>query len=119
MGGMIGNQTYSLDRSADTGHLKVPLFSMRGVHAGPRMAVTAPEALARTLSDRLWDLPTIGRMRGSLVVRADDQDPAYDRPDVVVRLTDQAETDAYYQVLGRMAELGMISGRGVPLKRAA
>ncbi len=83
------------------------------------MAVIAPEALARHLSDRFWDLPTIGRMRGSLVVRSDDQDPAYDRPDVVVRLTDQAETDAYYQVLGRMAELGMISGRGVPLKRAA
>ncbi len=116
---MIGHNTYSLDRTADTAHLKVPLFSMRGAHAGPRMAVTAPEALARHLSERFWDLPSIGRMRGSLVVRADSQDPVYDKPDVVVRLTDQAETDAYYQVLGRMAELGMISGRGVPLSRAA
>ncbi len=92
---------------------------MRGHEAGPRLAVSAPEALARLLSDRFWDLPSIGRMRGSLVVRADDQDPAFDMPDVVVRLTDQAENDAYYQVLGRMAELGMISGRGVPIKRAA
>lgn len=108
-----------LDRSADTAHLKGPLFSMRGIQSGPRLVVTAPEALARKLSDRLWDLPTIGRMRGSLIVRCDDQDPAYDTPDVVVRLSDQDETDAYYHVLGRMAELGMISGRGVPLKRAA
>lgn len=116
---MIEKQTYTLDPVADTAHLKVPYFSMRGHEAGPRLAVSAPDDLARRLSNRFWDLPSIGRMRGSLVVRSDDQDPAYDLPDVVVRLTDQPDNDAYYQVLGRMAELGMISGRGVPLRRAA
>ena len=116
---MIENRTYSLDASADTGHLKVPFFSMRGLHAGPRLAVSAPEMLARQLSERLWDLPSIGRMRGSLVVRSDAQDPVFDLPDEVLRLGNQPENDAYFHVLGRMAELGMISGRGVPLRRAA
>ena len=92
---------------------------MKGVSAGPRLVVTGPEPLARYLAERFWDLPSIGRMRGSLVVRADTQDPAYDLPDVTFRLREVPENDAYFQVLGRMAELGMITGRGVPLNRAA
>ena len=39
--------------------------------------------------------------------------------DVVLALSDTDETDAYYQTLGRMAQLGMITGRGVPLRRVA
>lgn len=58
-------------------------------------------------------------MRGSLVVRSDDQDPAFDLPDFTFQLTAVPETDGYYQVLGRMAELGMITGRGVPFRKAA
>lgn len=81
--------------------------------------VTAPEGLARQLAERLWDLPSLGRMRGSLVLRANTQDPAFDLPDAVMTLGDLGETDAYYQILGRMAGLGMISGRGVPLRRVA
>lgn len=81
--------------------------------------VTAPVALARALAERLWDLPSLGHMRGSLVVRANTQDPVFDRPDVVLALSDSDETDAYYQILGRMAQLGMITGRGVPLRRVA
>lgn len=118
-GGMIENSTYSFGRNSDTSHLKVPLFSMRGHNPGPRIAVLAPEPLARKLSDRLWDLPSIGRMRGSLVVRQNDQDPAFDNPDITVRLTAIEVNDAYYHILGRMAELGMISGRGVPLRKVA
>ena len=116
---MIETHTYSLDPSVSTDHLGTPLFSMRGVHAGPRLVVTAPVALARALAERLWDLPSLGHMRGSLVVRANTQDPVFDRPDVVLALSDPDETDAYYQILGRMAQLGMITGRGVPLRRVA
>ena len=116
---MFKNQTYALDASAATEHLGTPLFSMKGVSAGPRLVVTCPDELARALAERFWDLPSLGRMRGSLVVRADTQDPVFDRPDIVVALREMPETDAYYQVLGRMAELGMITGRGVPLRKAA
>lgn len=116
---MNGHIAFSLDPGADTTHLKVPLFSMRGLNAGPRLVVIAPLALARQVSERLWDLPSIGRMRGSLVVRSDEQDPAFDLPDVIMRLPHLSETEAYFGILGRMAELGMISGRGVPLSRVA
>jgi hypothetical protein len=116
---MIETQTYSPDPSHSTEHLGTPLFSMKGVQAGPRLVVTAPERLARQLAERLWDLPNLGNMRGSLVVRANTQDPVFDRPDIVAALGDLEETDAYYQVLGRMADLGMISGRGVPLRHVA
>lgn len=116
---MIETHTYSLDPSVSTEHLSTPLFSMKGHQAGPRLVVTAPDRLARKLAERLWDLTSLGRMRGSLVVRANTQDPAFDLPDVVMTLGDLSETDGYYQVLGRMAELGMISGRGVPLRRVA
>ena len=119
LSGMIEAPTYILDVSANTDHLSPPLFSMKGASAGPRLVVTAPEDLARDLADRLWDLPSLGRMRGSLVVRAATQDPIFDQPDFTLHLTHPDVTDAYYDLLGRMAGLGMITGRGVPLSRVA
>lgn len=119
LGGMMETPTYAIDPGASTDHLKPPLFSVKGVSAGPRLVVTAPEDLARALADRFWDLPSLGRMRGSLVLRADDQDPVFDLPDFIFRLRAGEATDAYFVVLGRMADLGMISGRGVPLSRVA
>ena len=116
---MIETLTYSLDPAGETEHLMGPLFSMKGISAGPRLVVTAPDALARQLADRLWDLPSLGRMHGSLVVRVDGQDPVFDRPDLTLRLAELSETDAYFEVLGQMAELGMITGRGVPMRRVA
>ncbi len=116
---MTEPRRYTLDPSGRTEHLHGPLFSMKGVTAGPRLVVTAPEALARHLSERFWDLPSLVQMRGSLVVRAHGQDPVFDRPDFVYGLPDLPENDAYYQVLGRMTELGMITGRGVPIGHAA
>lgn len=116
---MIETHTFSLDPSAKTEHLSTPLFSMKGASAGPRLVVTCPDALARQLAERLWDLPSLGRMRGSLVVRANTQDPVYDLPDQVLELPEMDETSAYYGILGQMADLGMISGRGVPMQRVA
>ena len=119
LGCMFEKSTYSLDVSANMEHLAPPLFTMKGVSAGPRLVVTAPEDLARALAERLWDLPSLGRMRGSLVVRSDAQDPAFDLPDFTLSLSQSEETVAYFDILGRMAELGMINGRGVPLRRVA
>lgn len=119
LSGMMETPTYIFDVSANTDHLSPPLFSMKGASAGPRLVVTAPEDLARALADRLWDLPTLGRMRGSLVVRADTQDPVFDSPDFTMHLSETETTVAYFDVLGRMAGLGMITGRGVPLSRVA
>lgn len=116
---MFDKSTYSLDTSANMEHLAPPLFNMKGVSAGPRLVVTAPEELARALAERLWDLPSLGRMRGSLVVRSDAQDPAFDLPDFTLPLSLSEETVAYFDILGRMAELGMITGRGVPQRRVA
>lgn len=116
---MIETNTYSLGSSATTEHLSTPLFSVKGIHAGPRLVVTAPEPLAHRLAERFWELQSLGHMRGALVVRANTQDPAFDLPDAVLSLGDLSETDAYYTSLGRMTELGMISGRGVPLRRVA
>ncbi|MEO0918491.1 MAG: hypothetical protein AAFY31_16160 [Pseudomonadota bacterium] len=116
---MIEARTYFLSPSGPTDHLSPPLFSMKGIHAGPRLVVTAPENLARQLADRFWDLPSLGHMHGSLVLRSDTQDPAFDLPDTVLSLQDLSARDAYYQTLGRMTALGMISGRGVPLRLVA
>ena len=100
--------------------LRVPLFSMKGTYVGPRLVVTGPAAQMRDLADRFWDVPGFSRMRGSLVLRPDGQDPSYDTPDAVLRLkADVSVDDAYFQVLGRMTALGMISGRGVPRRWVA
>ncbi|MEM7719623.1 MAG: hypothetical protein AAF222_10510 [Pseudomonadota bacterium] len=116
---MIEPHTYLLSPSQATDHLSPPLFSMKGIHAGPRLVVSAPEQTARILAERLWDLPSLGHMHGSLVVRSDRQDPAFDSPGAVLSLSELSEKDAYYQTLGRMTALGMISGRGVPLRLVA
>ena len=116
---MKQTQNFSLDPFSASGHLGSPLFSMKGLHAGPRLVVTGSEDLARQLAERFWDLPSLGRMRGSLVVRANTQDPVFDRPDFTMNVGGTDTIDAYYDVLGRMADLGMISGRGVPVRRVA
>lgn len=116
---MIKAQHISLDPYAVTEHLSTPLFAMTGASAGPRLVVTCPDALARGLAERFWELPSLGRMRGSLVLRANTQDPTFDLPDLTMQLPDMNQTHAYYRILGQMADLGMISGRGVPMQRVA
>ena len=107
------------DLSSETDHLKGPVLSVTGSKAGPRLVVTGDVDLMRDLADRFWDIPDLTHMRGALVLREDDQDPAFDLPDDVLRLRTLNGTAAYYQTLGRMTALGMISGRGVPYRWVA
>lgn len=116
---MLETLTYASDRIGETDHLHVPLFAMDGYASGPRLVATAPDHLARRLAEKLWDLPSLGRMRGALVVRSDTQDPIFDRPDFVLELPEMSERDAYYSILSHMADLGMIMGRGIPRRRVA
>ena len=103
-------------RDFDPQGLRMPLFSVTGARAGPRLVVTGPEKLVRVLAERFWDRPELVRMRGAMVMRANTQDPIFDLPDDVLALTEPvlAERRAYFRVLGRMTALGMIQGRSVP-----
>jgi len=116
---MFDFETIPFDRKAKTDHLKVPVFAMNGSQAGPRLVVMGDVDLMRELSERFWDLPGLESIRGDLVLRQDDQDPVFDLPDDVLQLKTLNITAAYYQVLGRMTALGMISGRGVPVRWVA
>ena len=109
----------SLDLNADTEHLRSPLFSMKGKKDGPRLVVAGPDDTVRALAEMFWDLPDIVNMRGSLVLRDDTQDPAFDLPDAVLTLRTSRSTEAFLQTLGRMTALGMITGRGVPRRWVA
>lgn len=114
---MLDTNSFSLNPIAETAHLRVPLFSITGAHAGPRLVATGPEDAIRDVAERLWTLPDLVGMCGSLVVRANDQDPVFDRPDFVLSL--EAADEAYDRLLGRMTALGMIAGHGVPESRVA
>lgn len=113
----FAKQKRHFDAYAD--HLKVPLFSLTGDRPGPRLVVLGGDEIVRGLVDRLWNLPDLMHIRGALIVRADDQDAAFDRPDAVFNVSAKNEIAAFYQVLGRMTRLGMISGRGVPVRWVA
>lgn len=120
MGAMFDTAPYALPHDGETAHLHVPLFAATGALAGPRLVVTAPAGLARNLAERLWDIDGLDRMRGALIVRADDQDPAFDMPDALLAVDGgMGVTQAYFRVLGHMTALGMIAGRGVPLRWVA
>ncbi len=99
-----------------TPYLRVPLFSLTGLRDGPRLVVTGPETVIPAVADMLWDRPDLATIRGSLIVRVADQDPAFDLPDDVLTLDGNAKSArfAYFRILGRMTALGMITGRGVP-----
>ena len=92
---------------------------MTGEKAGPRLVVTGDLDLMRHVADRFWDVPSMNDIRGSVVLREDNQDPAFDQPDDVLHIRTHDDAVAYFQILGRMTALGMISGRGVPLRWVA
>ena len=98
-----------------------PLFSLNGLYSGPRLVVTGPEPLVRVVADMFWDRRDLATIRGSLVLRSDGPDPAFDLPDETLAIDGDVETArfAFLQILGRMTALGMISGRGVPLRWVA
>lgn len=99
-------------------HLRMPLFSLTGAQAGPRLVVVGPDGTARHLARVFWDMPELVRMRGSLVIRNESQDPVHDLPDDVLELdgTTDEMRKAHLCVLGRMTALGMIEGRGIPIR---
>ena len=95
----------------------IPLFALKGACVGPLLVVTGTEELLQCLSDRLYDLPGLRRMRGALVLRPNELEAAkQDASDATLELAGSADDAgrAYFQVLGRMTALGMINGRGVP-----
>lgn len=102
-------------------NLRVPLFCLTGLRDGPRLVVTGPDPLVRIVADMLWDRPDLATLQGSLVVRSDAQAAAFDYPDDVLVLEGGEETAryAYFRILGRMTALGMIAGRGVPMRWVA
>lgn len=116
---MFDFATIPADLYRSTDLLKMPVFSMRGDERGPRLVVTGDIDMMRGLADRFWQVPSLSHIRGSLVLREDSQDPAFDRPDDVLTLGTDNEREAYFEVLGRMTALGMIAGRGVPLRWVA
>lgn len=99
----------------------VPLMSLKGLHAGPRLVVTGPDDLMRALADLFWDRTELTTIRGSIVLRAAGPDTAFDLPDDVLTLegTEESAHFGYLRVLGRMTALGMIAGRGVPARWVA
>lgn len=104
----------------ETAHLGVPLFAATCGHDGPRLVVAGPEALVRPLAEQFWNVRGLEGMNGALILRDDTQDPVFDLPDAVLELErDVSVARAFFQVLGHMTALGMLAGRGVPLRRVA
>lgn len=90
-------------------------MSVTGANPGPRLVVNGPPTTVESLANRLWDLPNLGSICGSLILRDERQAAVYDYPDDVLTV-DHDLTQAYRLTLGRMAHLGMISGRAVPAR---
>ena len=106
------DQTHRFDGCA-------PLFSLTGLSAGPRLVVTGPPDVMEEVAELFWNRTDLATLRGSLVLRATGPDPAFDLPDDTLTLAPTAPEHGFLQILGRMTALGMISGRGVPLRWVA
>ena len=101
--------------------LRVPLFALTGHLPGPRLVVIGPDDLMRAVADIFWDKPDLANIRGALVLRSDDQNPAFDRPSETMKLDGTAQTARFasFRILGRMTSLGMIQSRFAPRRRVA
>lgn len=95
-----------------------PLMQITGPAPGPRLVVTGPRKMLESLAETLWSLPDLAGIRGVLILRVDTQPTDFDRPDDVLKL-DGSRAAAFRRTLGRMTALGMIQGRGVPLRWVA
>lgn len=115
---MFKSASHVLPRDGETAHLSVPLFACSGTEGGPRLVVTGPETLIRMLADTCWSLAVLRDIRGALVLRADAQDPVFDRPDAVLALGDCSLEAAVARVLARMGALDMLPGHRM-LERVA
>lgn len=88
---------------------------------GPRLVVTGPNAIMRAVADMFWDRRDLASLRGAVILRAVGPDPVHDRADDTLVISPKCESaqHVFLQILGRMTALGMIEGRGVPLRWVA
>ena len=94
------------------------LFSVTGGHAGPRLVVSGSSSALREAAEELWKLGELVTMRGSVELR---EGRIYDfggYADDMMHLRD-GETLPHMRILGRMTSLGMVSGRGIPIRFVA
>lgn len=112
-------------------------YAVRGAKPGPRALVVGRRGAASDAYHRLTQLPSLPRMQGELLLMFDEalddpysgvtRDGLYDRDiDGSIYLSVDAEAirersrraharkEAYWSILRLCAQLGIISGRGVP-----
>ncbi|SFR38942.1 hypothetical protein [Litoreibacter janthinus] len=90
------------------------LWQLTGARAGPILLVTGSARVVLPVVDRLRVLPSLVYLRGTLCVGGRDY---VGQADEQLSLDGVAADDIYWGILSRAAELGMISGRGIPLDR--
>ncbi|SPH24984.1 hypothetical protein DEA8626_04016 [Defluviimonas aquaemixtae] len=137
----ISNLGELADQYADRGYVEVLSdvrdgrpFGLRvgGIRPGPTAVVAGYSPIARDIYGRLLELPSLSRLRGSLVLITLD---ALDVTSIDEKLVEQigpvdrtlhlpfpsgeeretAVRQGYWTVLKLCAQLGMISGRGVSM----
>lgn len=120
MDAMLDTNAFDLPCDGETAHLGVPLFTATGARSGPRLVVAGPEALVRQLAELFWETEALKGLRGTLILRPDTQDAAFDLPDAVLELDGcDPVSRAFIRVQGRMAALGMVLGRDAAPRRVA
>lgn len=88
---------------------RVPLVTVKGNRAGPRLVVTGDEDLLRAVADLVWARPDLVSIHGSLVMRATRHEIGLDGAQFTMRLSESDNAqDAFERILGRMTALGMI-----------
>ena len=94
------------------------LFSVKGDRPGPRLVVSGASPALRAAAEELWKLGDLVTMRGSLELR---EGRIYDfggYADDMMHLSAD-ERAPHMRILGRMTALGMVTGRGIPLRFVA
>ncbi|RLJ51538.1 hypothetical protein BCF46_1752 [Litoreibacter meonggei] len=95
----------SADRPCDL------LWQLTGARSGPTLLVTGDLDVLAPIVERLQMLPSLVYLRGTLMVGSSDVTVEADE---VMALRSGAPSEVYWSILARTAELGMISGRGIP-----
>ena len=110
-----------LDQTPYAAEPCVPLFALNGLYAGPRLVVVGPDAMMRAVADLFWDRRDLANLRGSVILRGEGVDTSYDQADDTLAISPKSESTqhVFLEILGRMTALGMITGRGVPLRWVA
>lgn len=96
-------------RRSDLGP-RVPIFALNGPTKGPRLVVTGPDTLVRAVADLMWDRRDLSTIKGTVLLRAEGQDTALDRPDAVLALegTQDDAPKALFYIFDHIAALGMM-----------